>query len=96
MKVNRIAVIVLLLSGGIASAQAVRATLTGRVTDATGANIAGAHITVTDTDNGAVTEVVSNKAGDYTVPYLTPGNYTVDIVAPGFRNYTHAGLVLQT
>lgn len=69
MKVIRIAAIALLLSGGIASAQVVRATLTGRITDTTGATIAGAHITVTDTDTGAVSEVVSNKTGDYTAPF---------------------------
>ena len=96
MKVLRIAATALLLSGGIASAQVVRATLTGHVTDPTGASISGAQVTVTDTDTGAVSQLLSNKVGDYTAPYLVPGTYTVQIVAPGFRNYTHAGLVLQT
>ena len=96
MKVIQIAAIALLLTGGIASAQETRAILTGHVTDPTGAIIPGAKIAITDTDTGTVTNVVSNGAGDYTVPFLAPGPYQVSVTAPGFRTYIHKNLVLQT
>jgi hypothetical protein len=78
-----------------AAAQETRSTLTGRVTDSTGAIVVNAHIVVTDTDTGATTTVTSNSAGEYTVPFLAPGNYQVDVSQPGFKEYLHKGLVLQ-
>lgn len=91
-------VALLILCGALplASAQESRATLTGHVTDSTGAIIPGAKITVTQTQTGTVTNVTSNHAGDYTVPFLAPGTYNLVISATGFQTYTHTHLVLQT
>ena len=75
-------------------AQETRATLTGRVTDQTGATIAGAQIVVTETDAGTKTNVTSNQAGEYTVPFLQPGPYSVEVNAPGFKSYLHGGITL--
>lgn len=95
MKLVRSVAVVLLLVCGIAVGQETRATLTGRVTDPSGAIIPGAQVTVTRTDTGTQTNVLSNKAGDYTVPFLTPGLYMVSVTAPGFEKYVHTGVTLQ-
>ncbi len=80
----------------LAAGQVMRATLTGRVTDSTGAVLPNAQIVVTNTETGATATVKSNSAGIYTMPFLAPGKYEVAVTLPGFKKYVHAGLVLQT
>ena len=98
MKRSFIAVLLFCLcwTAGRAGAQETRATLTGHVSDPTGANILGAQITATQSETGAKTTVTSNKAGEYAVPFLAPGTYQVAVTAPGFRSYLHKGITLQT
>lgn len=95
MKLGRPVAIVLMLICGVAVGQETRATLTGRVTDPTGAIVPGAQITATQTDTGTLTRVTTNAAGEYTIPFLIPGPYTVTVAAPGFEKYVHPGLTLQ-
>ena len=76
--------------------QETRATLTGRVLDPSGAIVPGARITVTETSTGTKTNLVSNGAGEYNVPFLAPGTYSIAAEAPGFRNYVHSGVTLET
>ena len=57
----------------------------GTVTDATGATIAGAKVTITDQNKGAKFELTTNESGNYTKNQLIPGTYTVEVEAPGFR-----------
>lgn len=78
-----------------APCQETRATLTGLVTDPSGAVIPNAEITVVDTDTGATTHVKSNGRGSYTVPFLQPGTYKVSVQMDGFKAYVHSGLELQ-
>ena len=85
-----------LLSCCSALAQEVRSTLTGHVSDSTGARVPGAAIAVRNMDTGAVTNVHSNAAGDYTVPFLQPGQYEVTASESGFKAYRHVGLLLMT
>lgn len=89
----------LVLSLGMAvcaSAQETRSTLTGHVADPTGAFIPNATIVITNADTHAVTNAQSNASGNFTVPFLQPGRYTVVASQSGFKTYTHTGLVLQT
>lgn len=79
-----------------AAAQVTRATLTGTVTDPSGAIIPNAQIVVTDLGTGAKTVVKSNSAGTYTVPFLAPGRYSESVSLQGFKTYVHTGLTLQT
>ncbi|MGH9607738.1 MAG: carboxypeptidase regulatory-like domain-containing protein [Terracidiphilus sp.] len=80
----------------LAAGQSIRATLTGGVTDPTGAILPHARILITNTETGAETAVLSNSAGVYTAPFLAPGKYQVSVTLPGFKKYLHTGLVLQT
>ncbi|MHB1022948.1 MAG: carboxypeptidase-like regulatory domain-containing protein [Acidobacteriaceae bacterium] len=81
---------------GLASAQIFRSTVTGRVTDETGAVIPNVKVTLTNTDNGAVSTTMSGAQGYYTAPSLLPGPYKITAEAPGFKKYVHVGINLQT
>ncbi len=80
----------------MALAQEMRATLTGRVTDPTGAIVPNAQIEITNTATGAKTILKSNASGNYTAPFLVPGPYDVQATMSGFKTYIHTGLQLQT
>lgn len=61
------------------------ATITGRITDSTGAVIANATILVTNTDTKQQKTAQSNDEGEYTVFPLNPGTYTVSVEQTGFK-----------
>jgi len=92
---KRVFLFALLLVSTAGLGQETRATLTGRVTDPSGAIVPGAQITVIQTNTGTLTNVLSNSAGEYTVPFLAPGPYTVSVAAPGFEKYVHTGITLE-
>jgi hypothetical protein len=71
------------------------AEVAGIVSDPTGARLAGATITITQTDKNAVRTTVSDATGHYTLPNLPVGPYTLEVSAPGFKNYVQTGLVLE-
>ena len=73
-----------LVSSMVAGAQTFRGTISGTVTDASGAIVAGATIQLTNPATGAVINSKSNSAGDYSFPELTPGIYDMTVIAPGF------------
>ena len=62
--------------------------LTGTVTDPTGAVIPGSQITITNVKTGALRSTVSNEAGHYTMAQLTPGSYQLMAKATGFTDVT--------
>ena len=77
-------------------AQAVSiASVTGRVTDPSGAVVSGAQIKLTAVDTGAVHTVVSNGEGIYTLPSLPIGAYILEASASGFQSYLQRGIILQ-
>lgn len=75
-------------------AQVNRGTLSGIVTDATGAVIPDAHITATETATGSNYTAVSSGNGEYTVPFLAPGTYRVSVTAPGFKSSVHDKVIV--
>jgi hypothetical protein len=82
--------------GIVAHAQNLRGSISGQVTDPTGAAIVGAKVTVTNTDNGAVTKTISRQEGLYNATSLLPGNYSISVTADGFKSFDRQGIVLQT
>jgi hypothetical protein len=69
--------------------------ITGTVTDPSGAIIGAAAVTVTNVATNQVRTVQTNEAGNYTVPFLVPGTYTVKSESTGFKTATRTNLVLQ-
>src|SRR6516225_4434402 len=76
-------------------AQAVAvAQVTGTVVDATGAAVAGAQVTMTETDKQVTRSTVTDASGSYVLPNLPVGPYSLDIRANAFKDYVQTGIVL--
>jgi hypothetical protein len=69
--------------------------LTGTVTDSTGAVVSGARVVLTNPSTGTTRKQVTNSAGQYVAAALQPGTYDLTVTAPGFRTYKTAGVVLS-
>src|SRR5882757_9264345 len=70
--------------------------LQGRVTDPSDASVARAQVTLTRTSTGVKQMTETTADGYYTFPQLTPGSYSVEIVAPGFATVLRQGLTVVT
>ena len=73
------------LSLSAAYGQQVFGSILGTVTDASGAGVPGAKITITDQNKGTKVGVATNDSGNYERGQLIPGTYTVEVESPGFR-----------
>jgi hypothetical protein len=82
------AVMLCLFVGATGFAQVINATLTGTVSDPTGAFIPGVEINATHTCKNVASVVLSNEAGTYRFPSLQPGPYRVSAALPGFQTTT--------
>ena len=71
------------------------AQISGTVTDNSGAALAGAMITATQTDTGIARTATSNESGSYILPDLPIGPYKLEAAAKGFRAFLQTGIVLQ-
>ena len=65
--------------------QVINASLSGTVSDVTGALIPGAEITAKQTGTGVVSTALTNESGTYRFPSLQPGPYEVSASLPGFQ-----------
>ena len=72
-----------------------RATITGTVTDATGAVMPGAKVTITDDATKVATQAETNKEGAYNVSGLTVSTYSITIAKNGFKSYEVTGIELH-
>jgi hypothetical protein len=79
----------------LALAQNDRGTITGTVTDPTGAVIPGATLHARDTDTGAEYDTVSTATGNYTLASLLAGTYDLTVSASGFEMYVQHGITVQ-
>jgi len=83
-------------STGISVAQIKSGTITGLVTDKSGAVIPGAQVSVVNEETQVGQKVASDHAGEYVVPYLAAGRYAVTIEQQGFSAFQQTGIVLGT
>jgi hypothetical protein len=70
------------------------ASLSGTVSDETGATISGTKVTATNTNTGVVNTTISNAAGVYNFPSLLPGTYKAIAEQKGFQNQTYKDILL--
>jgi hypothetical protein len=96
MRTYRLAlfVVVCLATATIADAQVNRATISGTVTDSSGAVIPGVTVTVTG-ESGLTFTGHTNTAGQYTVPSLPVGTYAAKFEIEGFKTFVRDKLTLQ-
>ena len=81
-------VLAILISSGLLTAQNVVLTgaLSGRITDQSGAVVAGASVVVQNLGTGVKQPTATNHAGLYRFPALTPGSYSITASLKGFRD----------
>ena len=94
MKTYACAALVLLAST-TSFAQEYRGTFSGLVTDAHGASIAKAKIVAIEKATGNRSETFSSATGEYTIPFLAPGDYEIAAEMTGFKTYKREGLTLS-
>ncbi len=75
--------------------QEFRATLVGRVADPSGAPVPKAAVSVTQKDTNVQRHVVTSDTGDYTIPFLAPGEYKLEVEMAGFRKFVRDGILLR-
>ena len=91
-----IATLLLLASAGFnLHGQTFSASITGTVTDNTGALITGATVKLTNSDTKDEREKITGARGAYDFQNLLPGTYHLDASAPGFQSVSKIGLILR-
>jgi Carboxypeptidase regulatory-like domain/TonB dependent receptor len=83
------------LCAGNLQAQSDRGTITGEVTDPSGAAIPGVSITATNIGTALGISVISSSSGNYTIPLLRPGTYNITAEKTGFKKYVRSGVVVE-
>jgi hypothetical protein len=91
----RIVLVFLLLAAANLAAQTFRGTVLGSVTDAQGAVVAGAHVTVKNLGTGLERNTETSADGSYALPELPIGTYTVTITLNGFQTSVTTGVVVD-
>ena len=77
-------------------AQQQTASLTGEITDSSGAVVPGAEVTVTDPDRGVKLTVMSDGRGDYLIPQIDPGeHYQITVNKTGYKSTVQREVILQ-
>src|SRR5579883_1213336 len=94
MRIHFAVASVLMIFASLGMAQTT-ASITGRVTDVSGALVPNAAIKITNVDKEVAHDVSSNDQGYYTVANLDPGNYEIAIQVTGFKPVTRKGIRLD-
>jgi hypothetical protein len=85
-------VLALGLGASMSLAQVTRATISGVVSDPTGAAIPKATVTATNVETQEKRTAVSSTDGNYTLTEVDPGSYTITVTAPGFATLEERGI----
>jgi len=77
------------------SGQAVNGTVVGTITDATGASVAGAKVTLTEEGKNVARTALTNDTGFYSFPDVPPGTYAISVEKQGFSTAVRRGAALS-
>src|SRR5262245_24639708 len=91
--IRSLPIIVLLIASVLA--QDYRATISGLVTDPNGLPVAGATVKAVRIDTNETKEVRTTSEGRYSIPYLNPGIYNIEVTAPGFQTLKRESITLR-
>src|SRR5919202_1519185 len=98
---NRSSFVVALLFAGCflavpSRAQETRASLSGTITDQSGAPVSDATLRLVNVDTSVEITAQSNQLGQYHFLFVNPGNYRLTAEMSGFRKYVREGIQLET
>src|SRR4051812_31338063 len=91
-----LAVVCFPVMAGAAAAQVPTGTISGRVLDQGGDGVPGATVTATSPNLQGERVVVTSMYGDYSIPLLPPGDYTVRVELSGFQTVNKKVAVAAT
>ncbi|HEY3628348.1 MAG TPA: carboxypeptidase-like regulatory domain-containing protein, partial [Terracidiphilus sp.] len=86
--------VLVMLTGRLFAQAGATGTILGTVTDSSGAIVANAKVTVTNTSTNTDFRTETSSAGDFNAPSLNPGPYKVTVEAAGFQKFVTTGIVL--
>ena len=87
--------LVFALPAALGAQDAATGVVAGRVTDASGAPLAGVHVAATRTATGAVRETTTDANGGHVITSLAPGEYRLVFEAAGFNSKTIDHVLVQ-
>src|SRR6202167_308143 len=90
-----VAVLAFVLFGLALASASITGSISGVVTDKSGAVVAGATVVATDTLTGVQTTQKTDAKGFYNLPTLAVGTYNLEIKQLGFKTYRQTGLVID-
>ena len=79
----------------ILQAQDPRGIVRGRVSDKSGAVVPNAGIKLSSVESGVSLSATTNEAGNYSVPFVLPGFYNIEVEASGFKQYRQTGVQVR-
>ncbi len=85
----------LLLTAGLYAQAVAVSEVSGTVSDPSAKYIVGAQVTMTNRDTKSVHATVTGNDGHYVISNLSPGPYSLDVKAPGFKDYRQSGIILE-
>jgi hypothetical protein len=88
-------IVAVVLVGRCLYAQVSTGTITGQITDSSGAIMPNVQVRVTRVDTNVIRDLVTDSAGIFVALNLLPGNYRVDATQSGFQQQSKVGLVLS-
>jgi hypothetical protein len=88
--------VALLAVVGVAAAQTTNGTISGHVTDAQGLALPGVTVNASSPNLQGVRTLITTENGDYVIPLLPPGVYTVSFELSGFEKITKTGALAPT
>jgi len=89
------AVVLILLASSIALAQTSTSLIQGTITDSSGAPVPGARVTATLTNTETQYSTITNESGNYVLPDVRPGDYSISADAPAFKRTRRSGVVIE-
>jgi hypothetical protein len=90
-----VAMLAFVLFGLALAAASITGSISGVVTDTSGAVVSGASVVATDTLTGVKTTARTDSKGFYSLPTLAIGTYDLEITQAGFKTYRKTGLVID-
>lgn len=75
-------------------AQEFRGSISGAVTDASGALVSGAQVVIVEKNTSTRTELISDGAGHYSAQFLLPGDYEISVKTAGFKEFVRRNIRL--
>jgi len=85
-----------LLGIAVLVGQDFRATVTGQITDPSGGGVSNAKVTMENLQTNKSFSQTTSDEGNYTIPFLIPGNYEVTVEAPGFQTTVRPTVEVHT